>query len=64
MNCLFPLQRLAELQAAGELGRVAPRHYSMMGYLLRPERMLSESVPTMIEAMREDRVDAVILVPA
>lgn len=64
LNCLFPLQRLAELAAAGEVGKVAPRHYSMMGYLLRPERLLSESVPAMIETLREDRVDAVILVPA
>ncbi len=64
LDCLFPLQRLAELAATGEVGKVAPRHYSVMGYLLRPERLLSESVPAMIETMREDRVDAVILVPA
>ncbi len=64
LNCLLPIQRLGELAKAGVVGRVAPRHYSMMGYLLRPERMLSESVPAMIESLREDRVDALILVPA
>lgn len=64
LNCLFPLRRLAELAETGEVGKVAPRHYSMMGYLLRPERLLSESVPSMIENLREDRVDVVILVPA
>lgn len=64
LNCLFPLQRLAELAQAGEIGRVAPRHYSMMGYLLRPDELLAETVPAVIENLREDRVDAVVLVPA
>jgi hypothetical protein len=33
LNCLFPLQRLQELVEAGEIGRSAPRHYSIMGYI-------------------------------
>lgn len=64
LNCLFPLQRLAELAEAGEVGRVAPRHYSMMGYLLKPEQLLMETIPAIIANLREDRVDAVVLVPA
>jgi D-proline reductase (dithiol) PrdB len=64
LNCLFPVQRLDELARAGEIGAAAPRHYSMMGYILRPERLLSDSVPAMVRNLREDRVDALILVPA
>ena len=64
LNCLFPLGRLNELAQTGEIGRVAPRHYSMMGYLLNPKQLLDETVPAIIENLREDRVDAVILVPA
>ncbi len=64
LNCLFPLQRLEELAQAGEIGRSAPRHYSFMGYLLKPDQLLRESVPAIIENLHADRVDAVVLVPA
>jgi D-proline reductase (dithiol) PrdB len=64
LNCLFPLQRLQELEQAGEIGHVAPRHYSVMGYILRPEELLEQTVPSIIRDLREDRADVVILVPA
>jgi D-proline reductase (dithiol) PrdB len=64
LNCLFPLQRLQELEQAGEIGHVAPRHYSVMGYILRPEELLEQTVPAIIRDLREDRADVVILVPA
>jgi hypothetical protein len=63
LNCVLPIERLVELKEAGEIGEVAPRHYSMMGYLLRPRVMLEETVPRMLASMREDGVDAVVLVP-
>ena len=64
LNCLMPLQRLAELVTLGELGDSAPSHYSYVGYTLRPERLLHETVPSIIERMKQERVDAVVLVPA
>lgn len=64
LNCLFPLQRLQELAQAGEVGRSAARHYSIMGYILRPERLLSETVPALIRNLKEDFADVVVLVPA
>ncbi len=64
LNCLLPLERLAELEAEGVIGESAPRHYSFMGYTPQPEKLLEESVPAMIQSMKEDAVDAVILVPA
>ncbi len=60
---MLPLGRLQELEQLGEIGRSAPRHYSIMGYLLKPEQMLRESVPAMIESLRQDQVDVVLLVP-
>ena len=63
LNCILPLQRLAELQASGVIGRVAPSHYSYMGYTLRPQRLLDESVPAMISRLKQENVDAVVLVP-
>lgn len=63
LNCVLPLERLAALAAAGEVGGVAPSHYSYIGYTLRPERLLRESVPAIVECMRQEHVDAVVLVP-
>jgi D-proline reductase (dithiol) PrdB len=64
LNCLFPIQRLRELAASGEIGRAAPRHYSTMGYILRPEQLLAETAPALIRNLREDFADVVVLVPA
>ncbi len=60
---MFPLQRLKELEAAGEIGRSAARHYSFMGYILRPEKLLQETTPQIIRNLQEDQVDVVVLVP-
>jgi len=64
LNCLFPLQRLQELENNGRIGRMSPRHYSIMGYILNPEQLLSETVPALIRDLREDLADLVVLVPA
>jgi len=63
LNCLFPLQRLQEMETNGRIGQVSPRHYSIMGYILNPERLLSETVPALIQNLKEDLADVVILVP-
>ncbi len=60
---MLPLCRLKELEQAGEIARSAPHHYSIMGYLLSPEQMLRESIPAIIECLRQDQVDVVLMVP-
>jgi len=64
INCLLPLQRLAELEAAGEIGRVADSHYSFMGYNLQPEQLLEESTPAIIRGLQDEALDVVVLIPA
>ena len=64
LNCLFPLQRLQELESSGRIGRVSPRHYSIMGYILNPQVLLKETVPALIRNLKEDLADVVVLVPA
>ena len=63
LNCLLPLQRLADLAQAGHIGEVAPRHYSYMGYTVDPTDLLESSVPKMAEQLLGDQVDLVLLVP-
>jgi len=64
LNCLFPLQHLQELESTGRIGRSSPRHYSIMGYILNPERLLRETVPALIRDLKADLADVVVLVPA
>jgi len=64
LNCLFPLQHLQEMETIGRIGRISPRHYSIMGYLLNPENLLCKTVPALIRNLKEDLADVVVLVPA
>jgi D-proline reductase (dithiol) PrdB len=63
LDCVLPLERAAELAAAGVVGDLAPTHFTFMGYLLKPEVFLRTSVPAMIERMHGEDVDVVLLVP-
>ncbi len=63
LNCLLPLQRLKELEQEGLIGRAARQHYSIMGYLLEPEVLLTETTPAIIGHLREEQVDVVALFP-
>lgn len=64
LNVALPLDRLRELVAAGEVGSVAPSHYSIMGYQGSDTTALErESAPAIAEAMRREEVDLALLVP-
>lgn len=63
LNCMFPLQRLQELELLGEIGQSAPTHYSIMGYILRPDTLIHETTPKLIADLHAEEVDAVVLVP-
>ena len=63
LNSVLPMERLPELAELGEIGAAAPSHYSYMGYTLRPERLLRESLPGMVRQLQEEHVDMVVLIP-
>jgi len=62
-NLALPLDRLRELVDQGILGGAAPRHFSVMGSIIAPGRLISESGPEIAAKLRRDAVDAVLLVP-
>jgi D-proline reductase (dithiol) PrdB len=64
LNCLFPLARLEEMRRLGEIGAVAEQHFSIMGYILKPETLIRETTPAIIRDLRAERADVVVLVPA
>jgi hypothetical protein len=62
-NLGMPLDRLHELAAAGEIGSVNHRHFTLMGSITAPARLMRESAPAVAAALSADKVDAVLLVP-
>jgi hypothetical protein len=63
LNCVFPLKRLDELEADGEIGRSSPRHYSFMGYTTDPTILIEETTKLIIKDLQADEADVVLLVP-
>jgi D-proline reductase (dithiol) PrdB len=63
LDCLMPLRRLDALVADGLVGSSAPHHYSFMGYILKPRRLLEESAPKIAEALVKEEVDLALLIP-
>jgi D-proline reductase (dithiol) PrdB len=61
VGVVLPLANLKEMAAAGEIGSVAQWHYSFMG-ATDPTRMV-ETAPQVARLLKEDGVNAVILVP-
>jgi D-proline reductase (dithiol) PrdB len=62
-NLALPLDRLRELQASGQIGAVAPRHFSLMGSISAPARLVKITAPEIVRKLAEDRTDAVLLTP-
>ncbi len=62
-NLAFPLDRFRELVAAAEIGELNHRHFSFMGSIIGPERLIGESAPAVAELLVADEVDCVFLTP-
>jgi D-proline reductase (dithiol) PrdB len=66
LNIIFPVERLRELQAEGVIGDLAARHYSLMGHIDGPHiaTLVSKTANKIIEKLRQQAVDVVLLTPA
>ncbi len=62
-NLAFPLDRFRELVARGAIGCLNHRHFSFMGSILRPKRLIEETASQVAERLRADGVDVVFLTP-
>ena len=61
LNVIFPIDRLHELAATGKIGSVAAFHYSFMG--ATDPVLWEETARYIARLLKQDRVDAVLLVP-
>lgn len=62
-NAAYPLDRLRELAAAGEIGGLTPTHFSFMGYIPDWVGVIERLAPALAEQVVAQRPDAAILVP-
>lgn len=62
-NVALPLDRLRELVAEHVIGSVASRHFSFMGSITAPARLVAATAPEVAAMLRDDRVDGVLLTP-
>jgi len=64
INVALPLDRLRELVDAGEIGALAPTHYSTMGFQGADSSTLeNESAPAIAKSMASEEVDLALLAP-
>jgi D-proline reductase (dithiol) PrdB len=63
INISFPIDRVRELAARGELGGLAPRNYSFMGALRNVARLEGETGPEAARHLRDEGVDAALITP-
>jgi D-proline reductase (dithiol) PrdB len=63
LNVVFPLDRIGELVARGELGGVAAHHYALLGAQGDSTRVAAASGDELARRLREDGADIVLLSP-
>jgi D-proline reductase (dithiol) PrdB len=63
LNVTFPIDRLQELVARGEIGSLAANCYSFMGAQRAASRIEGETAPEVARLLLDDAVDVVLLTP-
>ena len=65
INVVYPIDRLAEMAASGEIGSVAEQHISFMGaqFDATYSTILLDTGPAAAKALLDQGVDVVILTP-
>lgn len=64
INVNLPLDRLREMSEAGEIGSIANDTQVLMGLQPNVAPLLLETIPTLLDRLRADAVEAVLLVPS
>jgi D-proline reductase (dithiol) PrdB len=63
-NCVFPLERLRELEREGVIGELSDPVFSFMGGIYSSRKVSDELAPQIADELKRAHVDAFYLVPA
>lgn len=63
-NCVFPLNAMRQLEAAGVIGEFADPAYSFAGGIYSARKVRDELAPAIISELKRAHADALFLVPA
>ena len=63
-NCVFPIERMRELEGEGTIGELADPAYTMMGGIYSARRVKQELAPRILDRLISNQVDLLYLVPA
>jgi len=64
INCVFPIERLREMEAEGYIGGLAPVNYTIMGRIFRRTALVNETAREITESLKRQETDVFFLVPA
>jgi len=64
LNVMLPLRRFEEFEREGIIGRLVPTCYSFYGFQLDTKYLMEETMPKVLDKMRKEGTDAVLLTPA
>ena len=64
INCLFPLERLAELAGDGTIAAVADHYSGFMGRIYKRTHVVEVAAPELARTLISDQVDLFLLVPS
>lgn len=62
-NLAVPLETLLDLASEGTIGSVSAGAISLMGSITAPARLLSTTVPVVVDILRRQKTDCALLVP-
>ena len=63
-NCVFPWQRMRELEASGVIGEFIDPAFSFMGGIYSARKVRDELAPKIVDELKRAHADAFFLVPA
>ena len=64
INCNLPLDRLREMEEAGEIGSLSPETQVVMGLQPNVTPLIQSLVPELVSRFKSDSVEAALLVPS
>lgn len=61
INCVFPLDRLKELEQEGVIGSIADIHYGFMGFIPNPTPLRRNTAKEVAQKIKDADIDIVLL---